>query len=327
MWCVACEESKTQFCGKNSLQWASGRTRAGGSVVGLAEKIRELAMSDYRDKNRWSNEQIRIAAQRARAAFGVSRFKLVDIVKCLTSGWVPTIEGRKRLTIEILPDDEMKGNDGITELVGDVVRMRFKTSVWQKAMARDGRAIMTLAHELGHAVLCHRDVVRARQTGATAESRTVSYIKPYESSERMADLFGSNFLIEEDLLPEPSSAEQVAEEFGVSVAAAGVRLRRRVEQRKNDSIKNGFAALLKEIGVKNRNYPYRDTEHKSMPDAMTNDNLSVGDNLRANSTAFGGCQKCGRGKMVYVGGNKYKCDDCGIVGDHLQDGDDFVEFL
>jgi hypothetical protein len=31
--------------------------------------------------------------------------------------------------------------------------------------------------------------------------------------------------------------------------------------------------------------------------------------------------------MIYIGGNRYKCDDCGIVGDHLQDGDVFVEFL
>jgi Zn-dependent peptidase ImmA (M78 family) len=280
-------------------------------------------MSDYRDKNRWSNEQIRRAAQRAREAFGVSRWKLVDIVKCLTSGWVPTIEGRKRLTVEILPDDEMRGNDGLTEFVGDVVRMRFKTSVWQKAMARDGRAIMTLAHELAHAVLCHRDVERARQTSATAESRTLDYISPYESSERMADVFASNFLIEEDLLPEHSNAEQVAEEFGVSVAAALVRLRRRVERRKNDSIKSGFAALLNQIGVENKKNHYRDPEYKNTPDVTINDNINNGNDLRVNNLAFGGCQKCGRGKMIYVGGNKYKCD----VGDHLQDGDDFVEFL
>jgi IrrE N-terminal-like domain len=208
-------------------------------------------MSDYRDKNRWSNEQIRMAARRAREAFGVSQCKLVDIIKCLTSGWVPSIEGRKRLTVEILPDEEMRGNDGITEFVGDVVRMRFKASVWRKAMTRDGRSVMTLAHELGHAVLCHRDVERARQSGATAPSSIVSYIDPHESSERMATEFASNFLIEEDLIRELSRAEQVAEAFGVSAAAAEVRLRRRVEKKKSDTIKIGFAALLEQIGKRN----------------------------------------------------------------------------
>lgn len=278
-------------------------------------------MTDYRDKNRWSNEDLRSIARRTREAIGVSQCKLVDIVRCMTSGWVPTIEGRKRLAVEILPDEEMTCNDGVTEFFGDVVRMRFKASVWQKALKRDGRSIWTLAHELGHAVLCHRDAERARQTGTSAASAGASYINSYESSERMANEFASHFLIEESFIGERSTTEQIEEEFGVSRNAAEVRLKRRAEREKKESIKTGFTALLREIGVS-------DNDRRARLNVVAkNDNLPKIQKSDVNGIAFGGCQKCGWGKMIYVGGNKYKCEACGVVGDHLQDGDDFAEFL
>ncbi|MGO9421382.1 ImmA/IrrE family metallo-endopeptidase [Roseiarcus sp.] len=278
-------------------------------------------MSDYRDTKRWSNAQIHDIARRVRHVFDVSRDKCVDIVKCLTSGWVATIEGRKRLTIEIVSDDGMGGDDGLTEVVGDLVRMRFKSSVWQKAMASDGRARMTLAHELGHAVLCHKDVARARQTGAAAIIAKASYVEAYESSERMANEFASHFLIEEELLSPYNSIELVVLDFSVSAKAAKVRLERKSENTKRQTVINGFAELLGTLGDKRP--PLNETTRKSAND----DNKDESKTGYSIALRRGACQKCGTGKMVDIGGSRYRCEECGIAGDFLQDGDDFVEIL
>lgn len=283
--------------------------------------VKELAMSDYRDTRRWSNAEIREIARRARDAFGVSREKTVDVVKCLTSGWVATIEGRKRLTVEIVSDEAMGADDGLTEVVGDLVHMRFKSSVWWKAMARDGRARMTLAHELGHAVLCHKDVARARKSAAAAVITKENYVRAYEFSERMVKEFASQFLIEEELLSHYDSFECVASDFSVSASAAKVRLEKRSENLKKQAVVNGFADLLGKLG-NNRSVSTEIARQSANDDSKKEEKINYLTELRR-----GACQKCGTGKMVNIGGNRYRCEECGIAGDLLQDGDDFVDVL
>ena len=140
------------------------------------------------------------------------------------------------LTVEIVSDEAMGADDGLTEVVGDLVHMRFKSSVWWKAMARDGRARMTLARQTGHAVLCHKDVARARKSEAAAVITKENYVRAYESSERMVNEFASQFLIEEELLSHYDSFECVASDFSVSAGAAKVRLEKRAENLKKQAV-------------------------------------------------------------------------------------------
>src|SRR5579872_4900843 len=102
-----------------------------------------------------SNKELRTLADRCRGAFGVSAERYVDIIKCLTSGWIETLDGRKRLIIEILPDTALYDDDAVTTIKESRVTIQIKKSVWQAASDlashwRHYRARFTLAHELGH---------------------------------------------------------------------------------------------------------------------------------------------------------------------------------
>ena len=86
-------------------------------------------------------------------------------------------------------------------------------------MCRGGRrALFTLGHELGHAVLAHR---------RTLNRRSVADVPVYAQSEWQANTFAAEFLMPLEQIRQHNlvTAERVAGYFGVSPKAAAVRLK------------------------------------------------------------------------------------------------------
>ena len=130
----------------------------------------EFQQSDFPVPGK-SNRMLREIALQMRKLNGLVG-RIVDIVECLTSGWITTTDPKqpkKRLVLEVLPDWKLGKNDALTLWKGDHVHMQFKESVWLRALRGDGRARFTLCHEYAHAVLDHRKGAMARASGVSKE--------------------------------------------------------------------------------------------------------------------------------------------------------------
>jgi hypothetical protein len=93
----------------------------------------------------------------------------------------------------------------------------LRDQVYQQVMRGGQRAVFTVGHELGHAVLAHRRTAN-RQTGAT--------FPIYCNSEWQANVFAAEFTMPLQSILELrlTTASQISQHFGVSPAAARVRL-------------------------------------------------------------------------------------------------------
>jgi Zn-dependent peptidase ImmA (M78 family) len=97
-------------------------------------------------------------------------------------------------------------------------RIVVRESVYQLASEHEGRARMTLAHELGHFVL-HKGLGKAR--GPLSEGSRIS--KPFNSAEWQARKFAAYFLLPEQVVRQFSSAAELSEGCRVSLQAASIR--------------------------------------------------------------------------------------------------------
>ena len=285
-----------------------------------------------------------------RARNGVANATMVDIVSCLNTGWIWTVRGQKKLDIQVL-DDELLGSDDAVSISGkDSAVIKVKQSVWiaAKEAARSGkisafaaRTRFTLAHELGHVVLCHEKAPMARGSGVSASTPRPKSIPKYESAEWQANSFGALALVKIELLTREDAAKEVAARFGVSLQVATICL----EQipRKSTLIKNGFKELQNALSAKPRRY-----EQVKAPGDLdkfpllaqlkdvstllsgTNSQNEAKDNNTDNQTlpsemTHALCVRCKRGKIHQISGNRFQCEakDCGYVGEILQDGDSY----
>lgn len=154
---------------------------------------------------------------------------------------------------------------------------------------------MTLAHELAHAVL-HHSVPLFRLVGA-AGATDLAQDGAHTSAEHQAKVFAAAFLIHDEDAAKMVSAEEISEQFGVSLQAAKIcfdRLAQKAErQRSGERVRKSAdqtIALLKEKSANQRTY-------LSDP-----------------------CTGCHAAALIPLG-VKVLCDNCGFVGDRYQDGD------
>lgn len=259
---------------------------------------------DWRVTGR-SDEEVRAIAERTKAELGVSRRRPVNILRCLESGSVPTIYGRKKLIFGVVEDAELGKADAKTEFSDGVVTTTVKRSVRDHAEIGEGRARMTLAHELAHAVM-HHDQTKYRQAGA-AGATALARAKGYESAEHQAKVFAAAFLIHDEDAAEMHSAEEISVEFGVSKQAAEIcfeRLFKKAERARSAERVRQMAEEAKAI-LRGQRTPTLATQHmaaltpKYLPDP---------------------CTACGNETLILLG-PKVHCESCGFSGDQLQDGD------
>ncbi|WP_298951434.1 ImmA/IrrE family metallo-endopeptidase [uncultured Methylobacterium sp.] len=242
-----------------------------------------------------SDQSIKDLAYRARKELQVSRKVPVEIIDCLKKDSLLTVKGRKNLKYEIVDDHKMGDDDANTELVNDVIVIRVKRSVHNQAVWGEGRARMTLAHELGHAVM-HPGMAKARRTGAVGRHK-VQNIPSYSSAEHQAKVFASAFLIDQEFAKNLESASAYSEEFSISLKAAEIAF----EEAHSERRRRESAEIIRRIA---------DDFMGQFNKKLENNIQFIGEN----------CPNCGEKKLAPIG-VKYHCYNCGNASDKFQDGD------
>jgi Zn-dependent peptidase ImmA (M78 family) len=249
---------------------------------------------DYR-VNRRLDHLVREIATRTKVDFKAAGHYPVNVTRCLESGWILTDFGRKRLIFKVVDDKELGDDDGRTELIAGEVQITVRRSVYENAKCGDGRSRMTLAHELGHAVM-HPGASKFRSTGATGTT-TLSRLRPTESAEHQAKVFASAFLIDDETAKQIGIAEEVSVFFLVSLQAAQICLERIArENERAESAKR----------VEQINEVFQASVSNKKPEVRHIDDP---------------CTSCGNKTLVSLGGGKIYCGTCGRVGDQFPDGD------
>jgi Zn-dependent peptidase ImmA (M78 family) len=250
---------------------------------------------DYRVDPR-SDAEVRELARKARAEFGFANVSRLDPIACLNHDWIETAFGKKRLLFDARPDAELGEDDAFTSygFLPDgrpYVQITVKDSVHQQARLGLGRARMTVAHELGHAIM-HQGIRMARRTLGNLRYASIA---TYESAEHHARVFAAALLIHPKFAEELDSDEEISVQFGVSIEAARIYLQER--RSKSARIEAGlrirhFAKELREAGSPSKTIHFLDAL----------------------------CVVCSE-KTLFAVGHKMMCRTCDTVFDRPQDGD------
>jgi hypothetical protein len=253
-------------------------------------------MSDDYRVNPRSDAEVRDLARSARGEFGFANVSRLDPIACLKHDWIETAFGKKRLFFDARPDAELGEDDAFTsyDFLPDgrpLVRITVKASVYHQARLGLGRARMTLAHELGHAIM-HQGVRMARRSQGNLR---YSSIATYQSAEHHARVFAAALLIHPEIAEKLDSDEEISVEFGVSIEAANIYLQDR--RTKATRIETGlrirhFAKALRESGSPSKTVHFLDAP----------------------------CVVCSE-KTLFAVGHKMMCRTCDTVFDRPQDGD------
>jgi hypothetical protein len=143
---------------------------------------------------------------------------------------------------------EIGGDEAVTLITSNHVRIRISETTYDRARSLDRRARFTFGHEFGHAIL-HKNKVELARARIEHVTRVVA---PYISVERQADVFASGFLITEAMIDRATSAEELANSVLVSSSAADIRWEKEQKRINQPKIKSGFAALYEELLAKDR---------------------------------------------------------------------------
>lgn len=139
-----------------------------------------------------SDQQIEEIADHSRKYFCIPTDAVPDMVELLNRSELQTRYGIKPLSLKLVPQGHLQGDEARTLATSNKIEIQIETPVFEKAKSRDGRSRMTLAHELGHAVLHEKSVPLARPI---VETKRPDYIRSYESAEHQAKYFASAFLM------------------------------------------------------------------------------------------------------------------------------------
>lgn len=108
---------------------------------------------DDRRVTRRSNDECRRIAQSTKIYFGIKRTWPVYIGRVLRLGKVLTLRGEKPLEYRVVDDHVLGIKDARTEEIDGSIVITVKRTIDSHACWGVDRPRMTLAHELGHAVM------------------------------------------------------------------------------------------------------------------------------------------------------------------------------
>lgn len=150
-----------------------------------------------------------------------------------------SVKSPMRLDVYEAVSGSRLNEEGRTSYVDGTLVIGVREDVWQLASDGEGRARFTLAHELAHAII-HQDALRAAPGTEMFRDELCSVIRrnptvrPFECPEHQANVWAGaflvpyagvkEFLLQRDEAAEDCSIEDLAKNFGVSRAAARVRL-------------------------------------------------------------------------------------------------------
>jgi IrrE N-terminal-like domain len=239
------------------------------------------------------NKEIRAEALNAKKFYKTEKRRPVNIVRCLQSGEIFTRRGRKKLVYKVVDDESMGNRGGKTEFTAQAVVISVKRSIHQKAVWGDGRARMTLAHELGHGVM-HNGATLFRDTDAVGKT-DLSQTRASESAEHQAKVFASAFLIDDEVAATLSSPEEISTEFLVSLEAAEICFERLAEEAER-------ARAAERVRLSNEDF------HNKMRETS-------GRNPKHEFQYTGDfCEVCGSATLIPMG-VKLLCHSCGNITD------------
>jgi hypothetical protein len=251
---------------------------------------------DDRRVTRRSNDECRDIANNTKSYYRIARVWPVNIGRILRSGKILTLRGERILNYDVVADEVLSNKDAKTELIGNSIRIATKKSVDSQAAWGADRARMTLAHELGHAVMhATAGAIDHRATGATGMT-TLSKINASESAEHQAKVFASAFLIDDKRAAELGSPIEISAEFLVSLSAAEICFERLQEEAER------AAAALRVM--------------KSNQDFQKFMQLLASPHKYLDVP----CVACKRPTLIPIG-HKVFCQTCNYKGDHPQSGD------
>ncbi|WP_375780741.1 ImmA/IrrE family metallo-endopeptidase [Bradyrhizobium sp. ma5] len=254
---------------------------------------------DDRRVTRRSNDECRRIANDTKRYYGTDRLWPVNVGRILRSGKVLTLHGERPLIYECVDDRALGNKDAKTELVDGSIKITIKKSIDSLSTWGDGRARMTQAHELGHAVMHAADGFIDHRASGAAGTTTLSKINASESAEHQAKVFAAAFLINERRASELESPLDIATEFLVSLSAAEICFERILDERDR-------AAAVKRVLESNREFQAQ-MRQVAKP---------------AKKYLLARCPACMHRTLVPLG-IKVVCDNsgCGYVGDDPENGD------
>jgi Zn-dependent peptidase ImmA (M78 family) len=244
---------------------------------------------------RRSNDECRRIAKDTKVYYGIGRTWPVSIGRVLRSGNILTVRGAKPLAYRVVENQVLGLKDAKTEIIDGSIVITTKQVIDSQATWGEGRARMTLAHELGHAVMhATAGVVDYRAAGATGTT-TVSKISAAESAEHQAKVFASAFLIDDTRAAELATPLEIATEFLVSLSAAEICYERiEAEQQRAASV----ARILEANTALKALIRRGEKKTKYLPAV---------------------CNACHSQTLLPLG-IKVGCETCGYVGDYPEDG-------
>ncbi len=255
-----------------------------------------MSDDDYRDVPR-KNSEIRDLAARLRSHFGISDTEHVDIIECASRGDIWTVKGIKPLRLEVVSDNQMTGNAGLTSYDGRTVIIQIPRHIRHDAFLGDGFARNTVAHELGHAVMhfekLSRGAVMARRS---ARNVTPKWIPAYESAEHHARVFAPAFLINETIARSLNSVDEISVRFGISRSSAEIYL----EQIQSERDRAASAVHVRR---------------------MVDELVESMSRKRPGPTFMNDCCSVCSNQTVFPVGHKFMCQTCDTIYDRFQDGD------
>ena len=290
-------------------------------------------MSDNFRKRKRTKEELRKIAQHLREWLGIKNDNVVDIVAILRLGrTIPTVDGKKKIAVEIVPDSELGRREAETRCLEDKILMRVRSSLWNAAtrvpededeLRSHRRAKFTLTHELFHGVLGHGggDVALARHEDSRVDQKG-RYISQITIAEYEANFSAANFLAPLDRIDEGADVSWIQATFDFNYKAAQQRLEEFGSEKRNPNIVDGLNKLAETLRA------LRPAERKptiSKAEDLAADVANSNREVSAEDLRLVGCTRCGFGGARAVGGNRFACTFCGIVGEIYQDGDPLID--
>jgi predicted transcriptional regulator len=124
------------------------------------------------------------------------------------------------ITVDVVEDAGVLPRGVLACWVPESLTLYLTERIYKGACAGDARAVFTVFHEMGHALLGHRRTLNLEVPGQE--------IKTYEDSEWQANQFAAEFLMPLDEIVRHSLTTEalLMNRFGVSMEAARIRLNR-----------------------------------------------------------------------------------------------------
>lgn len=211
-----------------------------------------------------SDQQLVAYALHLRRFHQLGDLDVPDLAALLASKTILTRFGEKRFDYQVVEDETLGGDEAVTLVSENHVRIRVCRTTYDRLASLDRRARFSMAHEFGHGVLHKNAAPLARARQATIKR----FVPAYISVERQADVFASAYLITDEMLSRSTSPSDLAERYLISLSAADIFWEKEQTRLHRNAIGAGLRALHAELRDTEKAAPRRATMRFPVPSAL-----------------------------------------------------------